>query len=206
MQPEGAEHAHHPPLVPEVDEYSLFMHHAIGAWLLVIGLLLLAHRLTGQRIAAYRIGIGAAWVLLGLFQFVMSDPEGWPLGPAGFLESFTMPSRWDWIQHKILAFLPISLGVCAAAAHRPAARPMWLYAGAGVALLGALALTVHHHADHPGAYEIINIEHRFLAINGLVIAAGLILDSKEHITWRAKPYVMPAALLAAGLQLIVYVE
>jgi putative copper resistance protein D len=206
VQSEGAAHADHLASAPEVDAYSLFMHHTVGAWLLVIGLLLLVHRLTGQRIAAYRVGIGTAWVLLGVFLFVKSDPEGWPLGPAGFLESFTMPSRWDWIQHKILAFLPISLGLCAARAHVPVPRSLWVYAAAVLALLGGLALTVHQHSDHPGAYEIINVQHRFLAINSLLVAGSLMLDSRERVTWRAKPYLMPAALLAAGLQLTFYVE
>ena len=203
---QNAVHAGHAAPATEVDAYSLFMHHTVGAWFLVIGSLLLAHRFTQQRFATFRIGIGAAWFLLGVFLFVKSDPEGWPLGPAGFLESFTMPSRWDWIQHKLLDFIPMLLGLCVARGHTPMPRAAWIYAAAGLTLLGGLAVTVHQHSDHPGMHDIVNVQHRWLAVSALFITGSLILDIKEQVTWRVKPYLLPAGLLLVGLQMTFYVE
>jgi len=203
---QDAVHAGHDAPATEVDGYSLFMHHTVGAWFLVIGSLLFAHRFTRQRFAAFRIGIGAAWFLLGVFLFVKSDPEGWPLGPAGFLESFTMPSRWDWIQHKILDFIPMLLGWCAVRAHTPMPRAAWIYAATGLTLLGGLALTVHQHSSHPDMHDIVNVQHRWLAVSALFIAGSLILDTKEQVTWRVKPYLLPVGLLLVGLQMTLYVE
>ena len=186
--------------------YSLFMHHAAGVGTMLVGLLIGAHRLTGQRFAALGIAVGTTWFLLGLFLFIRSDPEGWPIGPPGFLESFTLPTRWEWIQHKLLTMIPMFLGIYAARAHRHVPKAFWTYAAVGLAAAGGLTLTVHQHLNHPANDDIVNLQHRFFAITALFIAASLILDAKQNVTWKFKPYLLPAGLLILGLQLAFYVE
>lgn len=188
------------------DAYSLFMHHAAGVGTILVGLLLVAHRLTGQRFAVLRTAVGAAWFLLGLFLFIRSDPEGWPIGPPGFLESFTMPTRWEWIQHKLMTMIPMFLGLYAGKAHSHLPKAFWTYAAVGLAGAGGLALMIHQHVDHPEGMDVVNLQHRFFAVTALLVAGSLILDAKQHVTWKFKPYLLPAGLLIMGLQLVFYVE
>ena len=190
----------------EVDAYSLFMHHAAGVGVILVGLLLLAHRLTGQRFAVLRTAVGATWFLLGLFLFIRSDREGWPIGPAGFLESFTMPTRWEWLQHKLMNLIPMFLGIYVGKAHSHIPKTFWTYAAAGLAGVGGLALMIHQHVDHPEGMDVVNLQHRFFAVTTLFIAGSLILEDRQHVTWKFKPYLLPAGLLIIGLQLAFYVE
>ena len=73
--------------------WSEYNHHWAGFFVLLIGLL-------G---ALERLGVRAArhWPLmfLGLAGFLLlrNDPRAWPLGPAGFWESLTLP---DVLQHR----------------------------------------------------------------------------------------------------------
>ena len=189
-----------------VNTYSLFMHHAAGVGLILVGLLLSAHRLTGQRFAVLRAATGATWFLLGLFLFIRSDPEGWPIGPAGFRESFTMPTRAEWIQHKLLAMIPMFMGFYAGMVHRHVPSAVWTYAAVGLAVLGGLGLTEHQHLNHPGTDDIVNAQHRFFAATALFIAGSLVLDRQEQLAWRIRPYLLPIGLTVLGLQLAFYAE
>ena len=65
--------------------YSLFMHHSSGAAVIVLGVLVLTDRLTNRRYGALRMGISLVWLAFGAHLFIRSDPEGWPIGPAGFV-------------------------------------------------------------------------------------------------------------------------
>ncbi|WP_447973995.1 hypothetical protein [Nitrospira sp. Kam-Ns4a] len=193
---------------PEEDlAYSLFMHHAAGAGVLLVGGLLLADRLTAGRYRAFRAGIGAAWVGMGLFLFTFSDLEAWPIGPAGFLESFSLPTAHEWIQHHVLSLIPVALGVATLALPRreEEGHPAWKYLAAGLGVLGGAGLLIHQHLDHPGM-DVVNLQHRLFALTSFFIAAGLVIEGSPRIMWRAKPYLLPAGLLLLGVQLALYVE
>jgi hypothetical protein len=188
--------------------YSLFMHHSSGIAVLMIGALLLMDRLTGRRWPSFGIGMGLVWLLFGIHIFVRSDLEGWPVGPAGFLESFSMPTAGEWIQHKALSLIPLGLGVFYLV--RPPKpghekRPYGSYLLAGLAGLGAIGLLIHQHQDHPGM-DLVNIQHRLMAVSSLFIAASAVLEARMWPQWRIKPYLLPVGLLAIGLQLTLYVE
>ena len=189
-----------------VNAYSLFMHRAAGVGTILVGLLLVAHRFTGQRFAVLGTAVGATWFLLGLFLFIRSDPEGWPIGPPGFLESFTMPTRWEWIQHKLLAMIPMFMGIYAGKAHSHVPKAFWTYTAVGLAGAGGLALTIHQHLNHPGSDDIVNLQHRLFAITALFVAVSLVVESKQDLTWKFKFYLLPSGLLILGLQLAFYVE
>jgi hypothetical protein len=205
VQQAGSHGGHDTEPAKQENVYSLFMHHAAGVGLVLVSLFLLAYRLTEQRFAILRISIGATWFLLGVFLFIRSDPEGWPIGLAGFLESFTMPTRGEWIQHKVLSMIPMFMGIYTGRAHTQMPKVYWNYAAAGLALFGALALTTHQHLNHPGM-DVVNLQHRLFAITALFIAGSLIIDSKRDLTWKFKPYMLPCGLLILGLQLAFYVE
>jgi putative copper resistance protein D len=202
-------HHVHPGLTPEETKYSVFMHHAAGVFLLLIGSLVLADRLTGRRYPMISKAIGLSWIGMGIFLFIRSDPEAWPIGPPGFIESFSIPTTSEWIQHKVLSMIPMFMGLYVmkgGAGSRPTTPRQWHYVAIGLAAFGGLALLVHMHVDHPDQTDLVNLQHRWFASNALFIVASLILDLREAIRWRLKPYLLPMGLLLLGYQLVIYVE
>jgi hypothetical protein len=196
--------------------YSLFMHHSSGVAVLVIGALVLVDRVTGRRWRALPVGIGLAWLVFGTHVFIRSDVEGWPLGPAGFLESFSMPTAGEWLQHKVLSLIPLGLGIFSLASQirdKGGSRPgpanrngsCGSLVVALLAVLGGAGLLVHQHADHPGM-DLVNIQHRLMAVSSLFIAASAVLDMRDRTSWRIKPYLLPVGLIVIGIQLALYVE
>jgi putative copper resistance protein D len=193
-------------LSPEEDlEYSRFMHHASGVAVLIIGLLLLLDRLSTHRYRLLRIGSGLTWVAMGVSLFVFSDLEAWPIGPAGFIESFSLPTADEWIQHHLLSMIPLMLGMYTTLSRWKESRSLWRYLTAGVAMFGGVALLIHQHLDHPDM-DFVNIQHRFFALTSFFIAASLAVEGSARFTWKGKPYLLPAGLLLLGVQLALYVE
>jgi putative copper resistance protein D len=185
------------------------MHHAAGVGLLMIGGLMLIDRLTQRQYPIFMKGVGATWIGLGIFLFIRSDPEAWPMGPPGFWESFSIPTTSEWVQHKLLSMIPMFMGVYTMKGGGLPSQNLvipWHYVAAALAGLGGLGLLIHQHLDHPEGMDIVNIQHRFFALTAMFIAASLILDVKEHVRWRSKPYFLPIGLLVLGLQLFIYVE
>jgi len=185
--------------------YSLFMHHSSGIAVLALGLLILLDRLSLCPRDFAGILIGCTWLLFGVFVFVKSDPEGWPIGTAGFIESFSMPTASEWIQHKLLSLIPMLLGVYSISASRAAPTISRTYGAAGAALLGGIGLIVHQHADHPD-FDIVNLQHQIFALTALFIAGGLLVERWGAITWKSKPFFVPLGIMLLGLQLTLYVE
>ena len=187
----------------EEDAYSLFMHRSSGLALAVIGLLMLADRIRPRN--WFRIAIALIWLGFGLHLFVRSDPEGWPIGPAGFLESFSMPTAGEWVQHKLLSLIPLALGIWTCTPRYRLPNPYWTYALGGLMVLGGGALLLHQHADHPGM-DLVNLQHRFMALTALFIALGMLADGREGLRWKVKPFLLPCGLILLGFQLALYVE
>jgi len=193
-------------LSPEEDlEYSRFMHHSSGVTVLVIATLLLVDRLTAHRHRLLRVGSGLTWLLFGVFLFVFSDLEAWPIGPAGFIESFSLSTTHEWIQHHLLSMIPMVLGIYTMLYHWREPRPLWNYLAASIAMLGGTALLIHQHLDHPGI-DFVNIQHRFFALTSFFIATSLVVEGSARFTWKGKPYLLPSGLLLLGIQLALYVE
>ena len=84
--------------------WSEYNHHWAGLFVVLLGV----------GAALERLGVRAAthWPLgffgLAAFLFVRNDPRAWPLGPAGFWESFTLP---DVLQHRGFVVLVIAFGI-----------------------------------------------------------------------------------------------
>ena len=195
------------PQVPHLDgpEYSMFMHHSSGLVLMLIALLLVVDRLGLCPHAVTMVLIGCTWLLFGVFLFIKSDPDEWPISVA-FMESLNRPvTRNEWIQHKLLSLIPMLLGVYTMSARRGGQPLTRTYAAAGAALLGGMGLLIHQHFDHP-EFDVVNFQHRLFALTAMCVAGGLIIERLSTITWKAKPFVVPIAILVLGLQLFLYVE
>jgi len=186
------------------------MHHAAGVGLLLIGGLVLADRITGRRYPIFKVATGLTWIGMGIFLFIRSDPEAWPMGPPGFIESFFIPTTSEWVQHKILSMIPMFMGLYVMKGSSDAGRKVvagiWNWIAVGSACFGGIALLVHMHLDHPEEMDVVNSQHRLFAINSLFIAASLVLDMTDRVRWKFKPYLLPIGLLLLGYQLFIYVE
>src|ERR1700756_4619612 len=190
---------------PEEDlAYSRLMHHSSGVAVLLIGTLLLADRWTAHRYRLLRVGSGVTWVAMGVFLFVFSDLEAWPIGPASFIESFSLPTAHEWIQHHLLSMIPMVLGIYTMLSRWKQSKPLWRYLAASIAMLGGAALLIHQHLDHPGI-DFVNVQHRFFALTSFFIAASLVMEGSARFAWKGKPYLLPAGLLLLGVQLALYV-
>ena len=185
--------------------YSLFMHHSSGIALLALGLLILLGRLSLLPSELTTILIGCTWLAFGMFVFIKSDLEGWPIGPAGFLQSFSMPTAGEWIQHKLLSLIPMLLGVYSVSVRRVSPNMNVGYWAAGAALLGGIGLMIHQHLGHPD-FDVVNLQHRIFALTAFFIAGGLLLERRGAVAWRSKPFFVPLGIMILGLQLTLYVE
>ncbi len=186
--------------------YSLLMHHSSGLVLVAVGILLLADRLTDRRYRAIRIGIGLLWLVLGLHIMINSDRPQWPLG-AGFVESFSIPGAGEWIQHKILALLPLGLGAYTILSRPAAPTPLRCYGVAALLALGAIGLFFHEHLHEPGMnMELIGRQHDFMALTSLYIAGTVLADGLDRFPARARLVLLPVGMLVLGLQLAFYTE
>jgi copper resistance protein D len=203
MSHEDALHDAHQPDV--INEYSLFMHHSSGVALIVIGILLISDRLTRGRIAAIQLGIAFLWLGFGAHVFVRSDPDAWPIGPAGFLESLSMPASREWIQHKLLSLIPMALGVWTLWSRHAKPTPYMTYAMGAVVAVGGAALLVHQHLNHP-SMDMVNIQHRAMAVTSILIAGSFVTNGLVSGTRRLLPYMVACGLLILGLQLAFYIE
>lgn len=217
MPAEVVSQSHHDPVVhrdtlsdsqiPHLDgpEYSMFMHHSSGLVLMVIALLLIADRMQLCPHTVSNILIGCTWLLFGAFLFIKSDPDEWPIS-LSFMESFHRPvTRNEWIQHKLLSFIPVLLGAYTLSARRGRQSLTRTYVAAGAALIGGMGLLIHQHFDHP-EFDLVNLQHRLFALTAMCVAGGLIIERLTAINWKAKPFVVPLAILVLGVQLFLYVE
>jgi copper resistance protein D len=181
--------------------WSEYNHHWAGFFVLTMGLLA----------ALDRLGVGVArhWplVLLGLagFLFVRNDPRAWPLGPAGFWESFALP---DVLQHRAFVALVIALAVFEwmVRTGRLRERP-WAYVFPLLCALGGGLLLTHSHAMFNLKDEFLaEVTHAPLGILGALIGWGRWLELRLPGAGRGPGWLWTLGLIAIGLILLVYRE
>jgi len=186
--------------------WSEYNHHWAGLFVVAVGILALLHR----------AGVGWArhWplVFLGLavFLFIRSDPETWPLGDVGFLDSFR---DVEVLQHRIYVVLIVAFAWfewSIRATSRPN-RGAALVFPLLCALGGVLLLTHTHAIANVKEQLLIELSHTPLALAG--IAAGwsrwleLRLDPRAApIVSRVAGWVWPSCILLCGLILLSYRE
>jgi putative copper resistance protein D len=183
--------------------YSLFMHRATGAIVLLIGSLMFVDRLLLGRYPELGIVIGCLWILIGGFLFVRADPEGWPMGESGIFTSFTMPTAGEWLQHKILSLIPMMIGLHTVLVRNSHSLGNCLLAA--TAFFGAIGLLAHQHRDHV-TLDIANSQHRLFAITALLTSLSLLLETSQMFRWRRRNLLFPICVTVLGLQLLLYTE
>ena len=195
-----------PPRNADDIAWSEYNHHWAGLIVVLVGLLALANR----------AGVGWAkhWPLaflgLAIFLFFRSDPEVWPMGDIGFLESFR---DVEVAQHRgyvllIVVFAWFEWRVRAGGWTNKAASYVFpLLCASG----GVLLLTHSHAIANVKDQLLIELTHTPLALAGIVAGWArwleLRLDSKANATAiRVAAWVWPTAILLCGFLLLGYRE
>jgi hypothetical protein len=54
--------------------------------------------------------------------------------------------------------------------------------------------------------DLVNLQHRLMALTALVIAAGSVGEGLGRFRWTHKPFLVPCGFMVLGLQLALFVE
>jgi putative copper resistance protein D len=181
--------------------WSEYNHHWSGLFVLAMGLLAL---LEGAGVRGAR-----HWplVLLGLaaFMFVRNDPRAWPLGPAGFWESMTLP---DVLQHRAFVVLVVAFGVFEwmVRTGRVALRP-WAYVFPMLCAVGGGLLLTHSHAMFNLKEEFLTeVSHAPLGLLGAFAGWARWVEVRLPAAGAAPGWTWRGCLAAVGLLLLLYRE
>lgn len=195
-----------PPRNADDIAWSEYNHHWSGLFVTAIGLLALANR------------AGAGWarhwpllfIGLGLFLLLRSDPEVWPLGDIGLLESLR---DVEVVQHRVFVVLIVGFALFEWRVRTGAARSH----GAALvfplmcAIGGGLLLTHSHAIANVKEQLLIEITHTPLALAGIVagwarwLELRLDRDTSPSLV-RIASWTWPVCLLLCGLILLDYRE
>ncbi|HEX3177661.1 MAG TPA: CopD family protein [Methylomirabilota bacterium] len=181
--------------------WSEYNHHWAGLFVVTMGALAMLERL-GVRAARH-------WplVFLGLatFLFVRNDPRAWPLGPAGFWESLTLP---DVLQHRTFVLLVVAFAFFEwmVRTGRLPQRPSAFVFPVLCAVGGGLLLT-HSHAMFSLKDEFLTeVTHAPLGVLGAFAGWGRWLELRLPEAGRWPGWTWRACFAGVGLLLLFYRE
>jgi len=192
-----------PPRNAEDIEWSEYNHHCAGLLVIAMGLAALAHR-SGR--APWAKHWPLLFLLLAAFLFLRADPEVWPMGDIGIIESLKDP---EVAQHRlfVLVIVAFALFEWGVRTGRLASHELLRVFPLLTALGGTLLLT-HSHALGNVKEELL-IETTHLPIAVLGIGAGwarwLEVEAPEE-DGRWAGWLWPACFVVIGLLLLGYRE
>jgi putative copper resistance protein D len=181
--------------------WSEYNHHWAGVFVLAMGLLACLER-AGVRAARH-------WplVFLGLaaFLFARNDPRAWPLGPAGFWESMTLP---DVLQHRAFVLLIVAFGIFewSVRTGRLGPRP-WSFVFPLLGAVGGGLLLTHSHAMFNLKDEFLTeVTHAPLGMLGAFMSWARWAELRLPDAGAAAGWIWRVCLVAVGALLLVYRE
>ena len=195
-----------PPRNADDIAWSEYNHHWAGLIVVVVGLLALLNRAGIVWARHWPL----AFLGLAIFLFFRSDPETWPMGDIGFLESFR---DVEVLQHRffvllIVAFTYFEWRVRATSWNNTYAKLVFpLLCAAG----GTMLLTHSHAISNVKDQLLIELTHTPLALAGIAAGWGrwleIRLNPRENpVAWQVAGWVWPACILFCGLLLLGYRE
>ncbi len=181
--------------------WSEYNHHWAGVFVLAMGLLASLER-AGVRAARH-------WplVFLGLaaFLFARNDPRAWPLGPAGFWESMTLP---DVLQHRAFVLLIVAFGIFewSVRTGRLGPRP-WSFVFPLLGAVGGGLLLTHSHAMFNLKDEFLTeVTHAPLGVLGAFMSWARWAELRLPDAGAPAGWIWRVCLVAVGVLLLVYRE
>jgi putative copper resistance protein D len=192
-----------PPRNADDIAWSEYNHHWAGLFVLAIGLLALLER-TGR--ANWARHWPLLFLVLAAFLFLRSDPEVWPLGTVGFLESLRDP---EVVQHRIFVLLTIVFAIFewrvrTGRLRRPGAALVFPMI---TAMGGTLLLTHSHALANLKDQLLIEMSHVPMALAGITAGWSRWLELRlDERGSRVSAWVWPVAFVLVGLILLNYRE
>src|SRR5712692_1279705 len=181
--------------------WSEYNHHWAGVFVLAMGLLATLER-AGVRAARH-------WplVFLGLaaFLFARNDPRAWPLGPAGFWESMTLP---DVLQHRAFVLVIVAFGIFEWSVRTGRLRPRpWSFVFPLLGAVGGGLLLTHSHAMFNLKDEFLTeVTHAPLGVLGAFMSWARWAELRLPDAGAAAGWIWRVCLVAVGVLLLVYRE
>jgi putative copper resistance protein D len=183
--------------------WSEYNHHWSGLVVLVIGLLALAER-SGR--APWARNWPLLFLFLAGFLFLRSDPETWPLGEIGLLDSLRDP---EVVQHRLFVLLIVGFGITEwrVRTGRSSSDKSALVFPLVTALGGALLLAHSHAVINAKEQLLIELSHVPLALFGVAAGWARWLELRlDPPAGRIAAWVWPVCLVLVGLVLLNYRE
>lgn len=194
MAPTGAR-------TPVERAWSEVNHHWAGLFVLMMGVMAAAE--------GWGLRAGRHWplVFLGMaaFLFVRNDPRAWPLGPAGFWESMTLP---DVLQHRTFVVLIVAFALFewSVRTKRLASRP-WAYVFPLICAAASGLLLTHSHAMFNLKEEFLTeVAHAPMGLLGAGVGWGRWLELRLPEVGHTAGWIWRVCLVAVGLLLLFYRE
>jgi copper resistance protein D len=181
--------------------WSEYNHHWAGLFVVTMGALAMLH-FVGVRPARHW---PLVFVGLATFLFVRNDPRAWPLGPAGFWESLTLP---DVLQHRTFVLLVVAFAIFEwmVRTQRLAERP-WGYVFPMLCAVGGGLLLTHSHAMFNLKDEFLTeVAHAPLGIFGAFAGWSRWLEVRLPAAGPAPGWIWRGCFTTVGLILLFYRE
>jgi hypothetical protein len=182
--------------------YSEFTHRVAGLILLMLAALTVWESYRPRRFPWNAVS-APFWMAFGAYLIPSSDPESWPHGPQRFVEIFDDPLV---LQHKILALLPIVIGVIIVlrgTGRLPSRRLVRVLAG--LAIAGGLTLFFHFH-DGRVHFDAIYFQHALMGSTAVAVGLALLLGTRTEAPRRWLKWAWPAFLVVMATVLLAYRE
>jgi len=182
--------------------YSEFTHRIAGVILLTLAALTMWESYRPRRFPWNAVS-APLWMAFGVYLIPTSDPESWPYGPQRFGEIFDDPLV---LQHKLLALLPILIGVIVVlrGTGRLPSRRLVRVLG-GLAIAGGLTLFFHFH-DGRVHFDAIYFQHALMGSTAISVGVALLLGTRTEAPRRWLKWAWPAFLVIMATVLLVYRE
>ncbi len=195
-----------PPRNADDIAWSEYNHHWAGLFVVAVGLLALLNR-AGARWARHW---PLSFLALAIFLFFRSDPETWPMGQIGFLESLR---DVEVLQHRFFVLLIVVFACfewrvrATNWTNQKASLVFPLMCAAG----GTMLLTHSHAISNVKDQLLIELTHTPLALAGIVAGWArwleIRLNPRENpVVWQIAGWLWPLCILFCGLLLLGYRE
>ncbi|HYV89624.1 MAG TPA: copper resistance protein, partial [Candidatus Polarisedimenticolia bacterium] len=183
--------------------WSEYNHHWAGVIVLLIGLFAFAER---SGYAPWAKHWPLLFLLLAGFLFLRNDPDAWPLGPIGFLDSLRDP---EVVQHRFFVLITIAFaffewGVRTGRLKRQSLALVFPL----LTVVGATVLLAHSHAiSNVKDQLLIELTHLPMAVLGILAGWSRWLQVKDPAgDGRWAGWVWPVCFVLIGLLLLDYRE